>query len=275
VQSLSAPAIGLPSALSPRLALAAYLGLNIAAFVLFEPFKLLRGDWELWAALPSALATGTLYSLDAPMPYVWSPLLAPVMALVSITGFWPQAVAHVAVLFTLRDRWLVALVASSAFFWPAIMGGNPMFTLMLVLAILSYRGGRVASLAFLALVIMIPRPLFLPLAAWLLWKRAELRVPFALLFIIHASAVAASGYAIPWIEAALSHSDAPLLDLGITAWVGTGWLVIGIPLGIWLTVRGHPGWAGLAVSPYILQGYLLMPMIEVRRRVPQSLGNPP
>jgi hypothetical protein len=45
--------------------------------------------------------------------------------------------------------------------------------------------------------------------------------------------------------------------------MGQWWLVVGIPLAAWLTVRGRVGWAALAASPDWLPYYLLMPILEL------------
>jgi len=54
------------------------------------------------------------------------------------------------------------------------------------------------------------------------------------------------------------HTDGP------PAWLGSAWLLIGVPLGAWLTWRGRVGWAGLAISPYWLMPYYLMLLLELR-----------
>lgn len=110
---------------------------------------------------------------------------------------------------------------------------------------------------------MIPRPVQMPLALWLLWRRSSLRLPFVGLFAAHAVGVLLTGYAVDWFETSIRYGAAAPVTYGPTAYVGVAWLIVGIPLGIWLTLRGHPGWAGLSVSPYILHGYLLWPLIEL------------
>ena len=52
---------------------------------------------------------------------------------------------------------------------------------------------------------------------------------------------------------------------------GPAWLVVGISLAAWLTVRNHPGWAGLAISPYLVPQYLLILVLDVARfHVPRA-----
>ncbi len=65
-----------------------------------------------------------------------------------------------------------------------------------------------------------------------------------------------SGYAAAWMDAMLRYNQPPF-NIGPSFFVGLWWLILGIPLGIWLTLKGRVGWAGLAVTPYWLAQYLL------------------
>lgn len=95
-----------------------------------------------------------------------------------------------------------------------------------------------------AAVGIVPRPLMIPVAAWLLWTRP----------------VAAGGdVAIP-------------SNVGPSRFIGIPWLLVGVPLAAWLTLRGRLGVAALAASRYWLPYYLLFPIVELggpagRRRV--------
>ena len=245
------------------LLIAVYVGINLALLIRMPPAYNAR-DWAIWKELPDALSDGRLYHLQTDVPFVWSPVVAPVMALVGLTGFWPQAVLQVSLVALLRDRLMILLVLSSFLFWPAVAGGNPLFTLTLVAAIGAFRGSHGWSLGFLVLATLIPRPLTMPLAVWLLWRRSRLRWPFAGLLAAHAAVVAATGYIGPWAEIMRDLAAAmPAGSWGTEALAGT-WMLVRVPLGVWLTYRNHPGWGGLLVSPYILSGYLLFPIIEMR-----------
>ena len=139
---------------------------------------------------------------------------------------------------------------------------------ILLAAAWALTGSRLATGAYLIMAILIPRPLMLPVAAWLLWKRPEWRLPFAAAVAAHALAVLAIGWGPEWIGtiiAAGRDADLPS-NVGPSRFVGTlPWLVIGLPLAAWLTRRGRVGLASIAASPYWLPYYLIMPLLELVR----------
>jgi hypothetical protein len=108
----------------------------------------------------------------------------------------------------------------------------------------------------------------LPVAAWLLWKRPEWRLPFVAAFAAHAGAVFAMGWSADWLRALLAAGGDVAIpsNVGPSRFVGIiPWLCIGLPLAIWLTIKGRVGFASLAASPYWLPYYLLMPLLEILR----------
>ena len=251
---------------------AAYFAFNVALMLVSYP---LDGgpDWDLWSALPDAIARGAMYDTGAEAAFVWSPVAGWFMALVpTVIGYWPWYALHIAVIFLLRDWRLIAITLITAGIWIDAAMGNT-FTFVFVAAVLAFRGSRLAALAYLALFLLIPRPLQLPLAIWVLWKVPAVRLPFVALFVVHGAVVLASGYADDWI-AALSVQGANG-NVGPTALFGYWWFIVGVPLAIWLTLRGHPALAGVAASPYMLGAYWLWPAIEIppyeRNRLPDAV----
>lgn len=243
-----------------HLAFTIYVAVNLGLLLSFGTFAP-AADWHLWRALSGALANGTLYDPAAELPYVWSPVVAPVQALVGIMGMWPSAILTLLIPLLLRDRWVAVLIYSSFMFWPTVLSGSPLFVLTLVAGIGAMRGSRRWALVYLALTVLIPRPLQLPLAVLVLWRDPSLRLPTAVLVLLHAVAVVGSGYAADWIAAMLAH-DAPGFRPAFSLALGDWWPLAGLPLAAILTWRGWPAWAGLVVSPYILHGYLLWPLID-------------
>ena len=247
--------------------LASYVGVNLVLI----PTKIVLGpdvgaDWLLFRQLPHAINDGTIYEIGRPTVwFVWSPVAAWLMAGVAVLGYWAWAALHVASVLLLRRPLLIGLVLISYAFWFDVAQGNTA-TFVFVAGALALAGSRGASLVYLGLFLLMPRPLMAPIAVWLLWKDRSLWRPFAAIFVIHAAMVLASGDAWPWISSLLVYDLAPGITIGPTAWIGRWWLLAGIPLAAWLTWRRHFGWASLAASPYITPQYLLFVLWEVAPR---------
>ena len=239
-----------------------YAAVNIGLLLSWDIVGSHQADWTLWEGIGTSLTSGTLYTADG-LPYLWSPLLAPVMALVGIVGLVPWAVVHVATLALLRDWRLIGLLLVSLGFWTNVVGGNT-FTFVVVAAILALRGSRGWAMVYLALLFLMPRPVQVPIGLLLLWRMPEIRLPTLAVFVAHAAAVLATGYADDWLQVMVS-LGVPVWSVGPSYWLGLSWLVIGVPLGLVLLWRGHPGWAGLAWTSYWLPHYFLIPMTEDRR----------
>lgn len=252
----------------PRLSLpsiwpwACYAALNLGLALYALRFGPDNVDWRLWTLLPDAIGAGEVYTINPGLPFVWSPVAAWVMAGVSFLGYWTWVAIHVAVVFLL-DRRMIVLTLLSWPFWVDVALGNTV-TFAFVAGILALRGNRVTGLAYLALFLLIPRPLQAPLALWLLWKQPGLRWPFVGLFAVHAALVLWSGLAIDWIQSAIEYGRA-VQSIGPPAWFGAWWFAAVLLIAPWLILRGKVGLAGLLVSPYWLPYYLLMPLIDLRR----------
>jgi hypothetical protein len=249
-----------------HLAVALYIGVNLALVLALRP-NTNHPDWQLWLSLPDKLANGTLYAQTGEARWVWSPVLAPLMAGATVFGYWAWAALHIAAVFLLRDWRLIAIVLVSWGFWIDVVGGNT-FGFVFIAATLALRGSQWASLAFLALTILMPRPIQVPLALGLLWLQPSIRLPALGLFAVHAVVVLATGYADDWLGSMLAQSTLGAGNIGPTAVFGRAWLIVGIPLGIYLAWKRQWGWAGVAVSPYMLPAYWLMPWLEGQRRGP-------
>jgi hypothetical protein len=254
--------------------LAAYVGVNLVLIsdrIALDPS--VPVDWQMWSALPAAIDSGTVYDVRVDsIPFVWSPVAAWLMAGVVAIGYWPWVALHVAAVIVLRDWRMIVLVLGSVAFWFDTAQGNTL-TFAIVAGMLALRGSRVASLIYLGILLLMPRPLMAPLAVWLLWQDRSLWKPAAMMFTVHAALVVASGYAMEWIPALVAADVPPGLTLGPTAWFGKWWLLVGIPTGIWLTATGRLGWAGLAISPFVVPQYLMWPLLEVGWGAPRRSIN--
>ena len=239
-----------------HVAVALYVGVNLGLILYSIGRSGERLDWHFFADVDPARP------YDTP-GFVWSPVLAWFMAGVLAVGYWPWFVAHFAVLGLLRDWRLLALTGISWMVWVDAIAGNT-FVFVFVAAVLAWNGSRYGTWSYLVLCLLMPRPVQLPLLIWILWKRPEYRLGFAALAAAHFGLVLVLGFAGPWLGNL--ETPASAFNVGPTALLGYGWLVLGVPLGAWLTWKGYVGWAGLAVSPYLLPAYWLMALLPPRER---------
>jgi hypothetical protein len=237
-------------------------------------------DWSQYVEAASRFWNGgELYAWTTNYGYHYSPLLAPLFGLLAPLGALGWRAVHVIAALALPSWPMRLVVLISWPFWFDVEAGN-IVTFMLLAAAWALRGNRVAGIVYLALLVMVPRPLMLPVAAWLLWRQPSLRWLFVGLFVAHALVVLASGWGPEWLNALVlaSHDVLSPVNIGPSRFIGAWWLVLGGPLAAWLTVRGHVGWASLCASPYWLPYYLLMPVLELHRlqrgREVPSAGSP-
>lgn len=251
----------------PHVLVAMYLGVNLG-LILFtrERPGPQNVDWQVLVAVRENLGAGNYYEQATRAPFLWSPVAAWIMAAITLLGYWPWFALHLGALWLLRfSPLLVLLTATSWGFYFDLIQGN-VFTFVFVAGVLGLRGSRPWSATYLLLTVLTPRPVQLPLAAVLLWRDRSLIVPFVAASALQLVIAAAIGQLIPWVEAMVSHTDAITgFNLSPSALLGSAWFLIGIPIGLWLLLRGMPGLAGLAVSPYNLPQYLLVGLWDVSR----------
>jgi hypothetical protein len=224
-------------------------------------------DWELWEQLPERIGTHTLYDHGPVYNWVWSPIAAWLLAYAVVPlGYGVLMAVRTAVLPLLGWR-LAALTVLSLPFWVDAINGN-LFVFSVVAGVLALRGNRWGALAYLALTCIMPRPVQFPLAAWLVWRHPETRWPFAAMVTASLIVLLATGYATDWLSVLVSLAGGygtPEVNLGPSRMLGVGWLIIGLPLSVWLTITGRVGWAGMALSPYLVPQYLLAILWEMPR----------
>lgn len=224
-------------------------------------------DWQIFVESSERAFGGDLYAVEADYAFRYSPLVAYAFTVIQHIGPDAWRIAHLAALALLPDR-RVALVALISWpFWFDVAAGNLM-TFVLVLAAAALAGSRWATRGFFAVSLLVPRPLMLPIAVWLLWKHPEWRMPFAVMFVVHGVAVVLTGWGPTWLTA-LIESGAEMgsaLNFGPSRLIGLLWLPIGSVAAAVLTWRGQVGWAALMASPYWLPYYFLMPLLELSRK---------
>jgi len=210
---------------------------------------------------------GGLYTSDGVYHFRYSPVAAYLFAPLGLITPMVWRALHVAAALAL-PTWPTRLLLLAS--WPFAFDlqlGN-VITFVLLAAAWAMRGNRIGALVFLAFCLLFPRPLMLPIAAWLLWRQPWSRWPFLLMFVVHAALVVASGWGGAWIAQLFASTEeiGSAFNIGPSALVGLWWLVLGIPLGAWLFWRGRVGLAGLAISPYLLPYYLMFALLDLPSR---------
>jgi hypothetical protein len=237
-------------------------GIGLATIVIdhARPF-----DWDNYVEAARRFPLGTLYDWRYPYSYHYAPQLAPLLGILSAAGITLWRAAHVVALAILPSRRLALLLLVSYPFWFDVATGNLM-VFVLVSAAWAFRGNRPATAIYLALCVLVPRPIMLPLLAWILWRQPAWRLPFAGIVLVGLLTALPTGYLPVWIGSLFqsgANEMANDFNLSPSRFLGVAWLIIGVPLAAWLTLRGRLGWASLAISPYLLPYYFQMLGLEL------------
>lgn len=240
-----------------------FLNAAIAATTL--PLLTEPQDWWIFEALPAKLAAGALHEPSPGYTWAYSVITAwIVIVLILPLGYQIWFWSHAAVLVLLKDWRLVIAGLLSVPLWMDASLGNA-FAFVAVSAVIALRRGLFGKLVYLALFVLMPRPVQLPLAAWLLWREPAVRLPFLGFVVVVVLAATSVGGVGAWAAAIIPLAgglDYPG-NLGPTRVIGLWWMLIGIPVSALLTLRGKVGWAGLAISPYLTPTYFLILLAEM------------
>jgi len=210
---------------------------------------------------------GSLATIGA-NPYVasefrWSPAAAWLLYWITLVPWPVWQLAHVAAALVMPSWRLRALTLLAYPFWYDVMVGNVMVFVAL-LAVWTCRGSRWATAGFLVIAVLAPRPLMIPIVAWVLWRQPEWRLPAGLMA---AGALVGSllvGHVGAWIVR-LAESRSQLeevVNLAPSVALGAAWIPIGIALAAMLVWRRRAGWAAVVIQPYLIPNYLLMLAVE-------------
>lgn len=224
-------------------------------------------DWDNYLEAARRYPLGTLYDWQEPYFYRYAPQLAWLFGVLPAVGLLAWRVAHFVALAVLPSRRLALLLLVSYPFWFDVNTGNLMIFVLLAAA-WAYRGNGIATGIYLALCVLIPRPIMLPLLAWILWQRPAWRLPFLGIAVVVVLTALPTGYLPNWISSLAQLGPDEIandFNLSPSRFIGLAWLIVGVPLAAWLTLRGRLGWASLAVSPYLLPYYVQMLGLELVR----------
>jgi len=237
----------------------AWWGLVAAGSVAFDWRIFVEAGERFWERSPDLYEVNDVYS------FRHSPLFAmamPAVAWIGTLGVRLVTLAAVAAMPT----WPMRLLALAS--WPLAIDlqHGALITVLVCVAAWALRGSRIAAIAYLFLALLSPRPLMLPVVAFLLWQQRWLRLPAVALVVAYAVAVAFTGYGDDWIAmlvtSGLDMYGTPL-NLSPSRFIGGAWIPLGLTLAAVLTWKGRPGFAALAINPYLLPHYLLFALLEL------------
>ncbi|HEX7069427.1 MAG TPA: hypothetical protein VF190_01425 [Rhodothermales bacterium] len=229
------------------------------------------GDWDIMVEAGRKIVAGE-DPYFAPVgisdgTWRYSPLLAYAFAVVEPIGKVGWLIVPFAMLALLRDWRLIAVFLVSAPFWWDVESGLSFIEIPLA-ALVALRGSRSAALALVAMAVLMPRPMMLPLVGWFLWQRPYLRLPGAIIALALTAGAFLTGWGDEWIKAMLSVASASSESgqIRLTTLLGPFWLVMPA-LAAWLTWRGQIGLAALAISPYWTPTYPMLLVLDLPLRV--------
>ncbi len=222
-------------------------------------------DWAIYVEAGRRALSGGLYEWEGIYAWSYSPLMAYAFSVLAPIGFAGWSALHVAALAALRDWRLAAITVLSWPFWADVYNGNTM-VFVFVAAVAAMRRSTSGTAAYVGLALLMPRPVMLPVLAWILWKQPRWRLYFPVVAVAYAGLVLATGQGFAWLETLTTVSDAVAVssrDIGPSALIGGWWALIGAILAVVLTLYGRVGLASLAASPYWLPQYLIMTLLEL------------
>jgi hypothetical protein len=236
-------------------------------------------DWTSFVEAGRRITTGgEVYAVEADYAFRYSPLLAYLFAALAPMGVVAWRLLHIAALgaMVVADRrlWPVAGLALVSWpFWFDVEAGN-LLTFVFVAGALALRGNPVGIGAFGLLAVLVPRPLMLPLLAWILWRQPAWRVPLAGLAVAAGILTLLTDQAGTWLGALFASADEieSVLNFGPSRLVGLVWVPVGLAMAAFLTWRGRIGLASLAASPYWFPYYFLVLLWEAVRRPRAGAG---
>ena len=230
-------------------------------------------DFQQYAdALQRWLAGEPLYGPDWKWRY--SPVAILTLGPAIATGLVGWTVLHLAALFFVRPWWLAVAIGLSWPFWVDVVSGNTV-TFVAVAAICAMRGSVVGAWSYWWLTLIMPRPVQIPMAIYLWWRRPELRRSLLVLAVLNGALLLLMGQWSEWISYLIARGaeDSDLVfNIHPAADLGMAWLLIGIPLAAVLAWRGWPGQAGVVLFPSLLAQYLLMAFVPPGRPMERGVA---
>lgn len=226
-------------------------------------------DWRIFVEAGERFSAGSplLYEVSDLYSFRHSPLLALAMPLVGLLGTLGIRLLTLVAALAL-PTWPMRIITIGS--WPFVMDlqHGAMLTIIVFFAAWALRQRRWAVVGFLALTVLSPRPLMLPIAIYLVWTQPWARWPAVAIVVVHSIGILLTGYAADWVgmlTAVGTDGVEKAFNLSPSRFLGRAWLILGLPAAAWLTWRGRVGFAALAISPYLLPHYLMFALLELDR----------
>ena len=233
-----------------------------AGSVAFDWRIFVEAGERIWGGSPDLYEVNDLYS------FRHSPIFALAMPLVAWIGTLGIRLVTVAAALAM-PTWPMRLLTLASWPFAVDLQHGALITVLVCVAAWALRGSRPAAIVFVMMTLLSPRPLMLPVVAYLLWRQRWLRLPAVVIAVAYLLAVLATGYADDWIGM-LSRSGLDMygtpLNLSPSRFIGGWWIPFGALLAGWLGLRNRPGVAALAMNPYVLPHYLLFALLELGPR---------
>lgn len=228
------------------------------------------GDWQNLVGLSVAdpYATGA-FRWSPPAAWIWATAVVPI-------GLPVWQALHLVALALIRDWRVIGLALLSWAFWQDLANGNVMI-LVLLSAWWALKGSTTGTVTFVALSVLVPRPLMLPVLGWLLVKRPKARPWFALAALLVIGAALTSGQLGDWVARMLSTGQEELgsiWNIGPSRVMGAAWIPIGVALAAGLMWKGWLGIASIVIGPYLFPYYMLMGLLDVPRLLRGTASGP-
>ena len=219
------------------------------------------GDWQNLAGLPVADPYAIAgFRWSPPAAWIWAMTVVPL-------GLPAWQALHLVALVLLRDWRVIILALLSWAFWQDLANGN-LLTFVLVSAWWALKGSTVGAVAFLALCVLVPRPLMLPVMGWLLVREPRVRPWFVLLVLSVIIPSLAAGQMGDWVGRLIATGQnelSSIWNIGPSKLIGAFWIPIGLSLAAAFAWKGWLGIASVVISPYLFPYYLLMGLLDLPR----------
>ena len=234
---------------------------------------LVANDWAYIAGVdPQSPYANRVFRWSVPAAWLWAVVVVPLGPLL-----W--GTLHLVALATIRNLGVVLLAVVTYPFWWDVANGN-VLTFAFVLGWHALAGRRVGVIGYALFAALVPRPLMIPVLAWLLVRYPSARWAFAAGIVTVVGSAVAGGQLGPWLErlAGITGGEiAAVYNTGPSAVLGPAWVPIGIALGTLAWWRGRLGLASLLVSPYLIHYYGIFALLELAgvRRPVGPMDDPP